>query len=406
MKHQHKFLTKEEAVSLFDIRKYDTIGSIRYDTIIVLEGDIILEEDLTSESIDNLIFNGNRKTSEELIIINGSLMIDGYLDIAEEYPCLLVLGDLHCNVLHSFDDLIHVTGDAYIKYVFNGNYNHGQITIEGTTHVPYVLNSDHSSNINPHESAVLINYYNNYKDFFEYHYYKEDLESVLVPEALSEGYLEYDDFIKIVVSGKNPILEGAKTKPELLLEELENESPSDEIITTLDLSDKRLKKLPLSIFKNTNLETLLLSNNNFEILPEEIGNLVNLKTLFLSSTKIKSLPDSIGNLKKLEYLNIQFCKNLKSLPETFGNLENLKELKISFFDLEVPDSFLDLPNLKTINLINYVGYYKDDVVNKLPEWLSKVKSLENLSFRRDNQKIAKEDVLKFIELNPHITVNY
>lgn len=213
MKYPHKFISKEEAVKLFDIRKYAPLGSIVYETVLVLEGDIVLEDDLTSGSVNHVIFNGDRKTSEELIIINGSLTVKGQVNLGlEDFPCLLVLGDLHCDVLHSIDDLVHVTGDAHIKYVFNGNYNDGQITVEGITHVPYVLNSDHSSNITPDESTILINYHNNSNDFFKYHYYREDLESVLVPEALIKGKFDYGAFIKVVTSGKNPIIEGAKTK--------------------------------------------------------------------------------------------------------------------------------------------------------------------------------------------------
>jgi hypothetical protein len=215
MKHPYKIITKEEAVTLFDVRKFTPIGSIRYDAIVVLEGDITLDADLTSSSVTTVIFDKNRQTSEELIIVNGNLTVNGQISLGlEEFPALLVLGDLYCDVLHSIDDLIHVTGDAYIKYVFNGNYNHGEITIEGTTHVPYVLNSDHSSNINPHKDAILINYHNNNDDFFKYDYYAEDLEGILVPEALNKENIgiDYNAFVDIVKSGKNPIIEGAKTK--------------------------------------------------------------------------------------------------------------------------------------------------------------------------------------------------
>ena len=119
----------------------------------------------------------------------------------------------------------------------NGNYNHGQIKIDGITHVPYVLNF----NINPHKPSILINYYNNTNDFFEDHYYDEDLENVLVPEALNKEDvgIDYDAFITVVKSGKNPIIKGAKTKRELLTEELEKESESEKIITRLDLSGKK-----------------------------------------------------------------------------------------------------------------------------------------------------------------------
>ena len=53
--------------------------------------------------------------------------------ISESMPCILVLGDLYCQTFHSFDNIMHITGNANIQHVFNGNYNHGSITIEGTT---------------------------------------------------------------------------------------------------------------------------------------------------------------------------------------------------------------------------------------------------------------------------------
>lgn len=208
------FIEQEEAIERFELENYDPLDSFDYELILLIEGNLTLEETLDDDSIEELLFAGNKEEEECLIIFNGNLTINGDLAISGEtgFPSLLVLGDIHCDALFSNDNIINITGDAHLKYLFYGNYNSGVIKIEGTTHAPYIINSDHDSDLLPGDQAILINASGDDNDFFDYHYYSEDLPEVLVEEALyldgEDLEFDIDTFKEFLETGKSPFKEG------------------------------------------------------------------------------------------------------------------------------------------------------------------------------------------------------
>lgn len=68
-------------------------------------------------------------------------------------------------------------------------------------------------------------------------------------------------------------------------------------IITLDLSNKNIETMPVSIGELTELQFLHLHNNRLKELPSEIGNLRKLKELRLNDNRLTDLPDSIVNLE-------------------------------------------------------------------------------------------------------------
>lgn len=102
---------------------------------------------------------------------------------------------------------------------------------------------------------------------------------------------------------------------------LEHDSPSQ--VTTLDLSNQNLGKIPVEISKLTNLRVLNLEHNDLTTLPEEIGLLKNLTTLILNSNALKSLPFSMKNLSNLMKLEIK-RNDLEELPDIFEGMTNLR----------------------------------------------------------------------------------
>lgn len=191
----------------FNLGLYASIDQISFKQIIYFDGDAHISGNLgydwTIATLTEL--NGEPDEDGVLIMVNGNLYIDGDLDIGDCQPLLLVLGDVHCQVLISGDEFIHITGDAHIQHVFYGHYNIGSIVVEGTTYVPYVLNFAHHSVIQP-AGAVLINCYNDSHDFFTYNYTKEMLEEVMVPVIFDNKKRDFDawKFIDVVVSGESP----------------------------------------------------------------------------------------------------------------------------------------------------------------------------------------------------------
>jgi len=134
-----EFLKYEQAITKFDLSKYDPLQRLSVSIVIHTKGDIHIKENL--DSWHNRILEGNPGVDGTLLVVaNSKLEVDGIVTGTKDFNThLLVIGDLHCEILRSCDEVTHVTGDAFIKYVFDANYNDGCIKIEGKTNLPYFL---------------------------------------------------------------------------------------------------------------------------------------------------------------------------------------------------------------------------------------------------------------------------
>jgi predicted DNA-binding WGR domain protein len=404
------YIEEDEARERFDLDQYDPLGSIAYDTILLIEGDLIVENDLVDNAIHSIFFNNERTTTGELIIITGNLRVKGNIKLYAEsgYPCFLVLKDLYCDVLYSFDNIIQVKGDAHIKYFYYGSYNHGVMAVEGTTYVPYLINSDHHSDLQPSKETILINKYHDEDDFFIYDYYPEDFGRIFIEEVVyfyDEAFeLDLDLFLNTLKAGQSPFKKEAKPSRELFTEEIEKMA-KEGTIKTLNLTDKKLIEIPPALFEIKRLEVLILDETHLTsletldqliqskkelnvkktivellydspfLLSEAIGKLTNLKELSLNKTKIVALPESISELSQLKSLNLTYCYSFAKLPLSIGNLEALEILNLAHcYQLTVlPESIHQLRNLKVLNL----GYCNQ--LKKLPESIGQLQNLEVLN---------------------------
>ena len=199
----------------------------------------------------------------------------------------------------------------------------------------------------------------------------------------SDETFNYDDLIEINYDSFDEIINYCKHQ-----------------IIMLDFSNHKLKELPDSINKFTNLKELICDNNNLKSLPESIGDLTNLELLECSKNYLIELPESIYKLTNLKEL---ICDNnyLKSLPESISKLINLKTLDCSSNHLSfLPESIGDLINLKVLycyynylrflpnsigNLINLEKLNcVDNRIKELPESIGNLINLKEL-FCSDNQ---------------------
>ncbi|MGH1336972.1 MAG: leucine-rich repeat domain-containing protein [Aureispira sp.] len=98
-------------------------------------------------------------------------------------------------------------------------------------------------------------------------------------------------------------------------------------LITINLSNNKLSSLPDSIATLKNVRSLALTYNNLIQLNEQIGALQSLEALYLSDNKINKLPDSIGDLKALEELYLTRNPLLK-LPATIHKMTSLVHLDI------------------------------------------------------------------------------
>jgi Leucine-rich repeat (LRR) protein len=266
--------------------------------------------------------------------------------------------------------------------------------------VPYLLNSDHDSRLNPSPKTILINYYGDYDDFFNYDYYSEDL-----PNILTKGIMEGDDFdsekfIARVKTGKSPFKSGVKPSRILVeneIKKLAKKNKSGEGLKELDLKEKKLLKLPLAIFELESLEHLKLEGNKFTVLPKELGKLTNLKELNLRATNVEEIPASIAQLKNLEVLNLNYCHHLKRLPDAIGELTNLKKLTLWSFKGEIPESILKLTHLEELDINGMYNNHEKGLFD-FPQWVCQLKGLKKLSISSNAFKSIPKEILNLSNL--------
>ncbi|KAL3993676.1 Leucine rich repeat family protein [Acanthocheilonema viteae] len=133
---------------------------------------------------------------------------------------------------------------------------------------------------------------------------------------------------------------GMKILPEQLQEVCE-------ILRNLDVSQNRIRTIPIFIGSFSNLKQLHLCNNELESLPNEIGVLKKLEVLDLSCNQLGCLPESLAGLCSLKILNISKNK-FTHLPICVCHLSALNILDISSNFIEfLPD---EVKFLKTSEL--------------------------------------------------------
>ena len=338
---------------------------------VVWEGDTHLDSSLDYDFASDLGEIGS-------IIVTGSLTVQGDVELYDYHPALWVQGDLVAESLQAGDCEIVVDGDARIAYLVYGYYNDGTLRIHGTTHTPLVINSDHCIEITPAPSAILINAYSEYNDFFTYDYYREDLERIL-PKALYDAEKEkikLDALLETCRKKKPFLKKGVLPARKIIQKKLDALVAKGEEPTILDLRGERIKGFPKQILALTSLRQLILDKLTLESLPDEIHQLSNLEELSLKYCSLTSLPASIAKLQHLRILDVSGNADLR-LSDEIGRLSNLRILRYTPQSLHLPDTLDQIATLEEIDLSG--GDEREPVA--LPPVLGRCKALRRLSLR-------------------------
>lgn len=134
-----------------------------------------------------------------------------------------------------------------------------------------------------------------------------------------------------------------------------------EVLRNLELSENKIREIPLFIGQFSQLKQLHLSNNCLELLPDEIGSMKKLEILNLAGNRIKALPDTIVGCTDLRTIDVssncfkQFptsiiaCLQLDLLNLNANQIETLPD-EVS--QLKVIELSLNQNRLKSLNATN------------------------------------------------------
>lgn len=129
----------------------------------------------------------------------------------------------------------------------------------------------------------------------------------------------------------------------------EAQSVAADSVYRLDLSRKRLKEIPKSIYQFKNLRELNLSKNKLRDLPDKFV-FRDLRILDLSKNKFKQFPTVI--CKNTALRNLFLGKNdIPEIPPCIGKLQDLIVLDIWFNPVnDLPEELIQLRNLRSLDL--------------------------------------------------------
>ncbi|MEU3612166.1 hypothetical protein ABZ725_07575 [Streptomyces sp. NPDC006872] len=310
-------------------------------------------------------------------IVDGDLTVGGDLEWWDSASgnFLLVTGDLRArHVLLSGCPNVVVRGDLTASGTVQGSYGDdgGCLEVGGRTHAQSVISTLYfTMHFAEQPDALLITGSHSVNcpvDFTD-----DELDELVLPELLDKDGTADERGISAALRAGQPVLRpGIRPSHLLALDELDALLPRAAEITELDLSERKLRRLPEQLHAFVNLRVLSLAGNkDIDSLDERIGDLTALEELNVSGLRLTALPASIGRLRELRVLNVS-RNELTSLPEQIGDLPRLEVLRAGDLSCPVPDAVARLSTLRELDLSNLQpGEYNSPVpfplaVTRLP----------------------------------------
>ncbi len=387
-----------DAVKQYDFGELDCIGISQ---AILFKGDVYLKDQYD-------IVEFAKGFNKDVVLIDGNLTIENRIN-ADCPVIFVVTGDLRCDVLETDEPLDGlIKGNIYAKYAIV-HHNSGNIFIcEGQAITPYFFSDDDRQWIFPNKDSIAINYEGRCDGRFKADYMPKDFKKSMVYEVFDRSY-NFDRFINVVESGKNPIREFELTTKEV---NAEKKRKLTEYITNklddvksgktneLEISCK-LKSIPKEVFECTTLEVLNLANNNIKKIPTTIKKLKNLRVLNVKNNYGIDI-DAICELENLEELNIsgnapRYGGGTEKfvLPLQLGKLKKLKKLALGGGHFENQEVLGQLENLEELTV--FYGNLTSGDFNATMYVTPYIKPLKSLTKIIVDEKILSKETKKEIE---------
>ncbi|XP_076611423.1 uncharacterized protein lrrc69 [Chaetodon auriga] len=144
--------------------------------------------------------------------------------------------------------------------------------------------------------------------------------------------------------------------------------------TSLNLTSKKINKVPECVSRLTNLSVLLLNNNSISALPAELLCLQHLAELNLGNNALKEVPAVLGHLESLKKLYLFRNQITVVPPEVIGGLQNLVVLNLNHNQIQrLP------PEIKSLRRLQHLSVL-DNQMEEVPMELGQLTMLSEINF--------------------------
>lgn len=189
------------ANGLYELSKH-IHGDLVSDKITVLRGRTGVAGDLS------LDFDGDDDDAPDGTIVDGDLEVTGSIinRNSDHGPFLLVTGNVHAKNLVAGGSEIVILGDLIVDEVIFGYYNHGSITVYGTTRAKAIITEYHAFDLRGRVEGITVSGRGRITDDDHFRSYAP----ALVPDVLTDGnppggYPDWDLTTEAILAGR-PVL--------------------------------------------------------------------------------------------------------------------------------------------------------------------------------------------------------
>lgn len=337
------------------------------DVVLVHRGDLRVPHDLLLDYRTGLLRGDDPVIAG--VLVEGDLIVEGCLaNFEDDYgPCLMVTGDLEAASVATGGSQVRVDGDARVPIVV-GVYNHGCLDIGGALHARLIA-SEHTVRAGTQSGlayggwgGTIYPVRDSRRDEADPH----DVAGVFVGTVIKGESVDLHKARRACVEGKPILREPPVGVREAFRKLVAKKLAAPDKVKSLALTMKNLTALPPELFAFRRLEKLDLTHNKLRTLPDEIGQLEHLRELCLRGNGLQRLPEAIGRCRALRVLDLE-ANCLVGLPDSLANCEELRVVNLR----NNPYSYVRT---------SFGGWTKVQVMEELPEVLTKLPRLERLDF--------------------------
>jgi hypothetical protein len=339
----HEWLPLEDAMGRYKpelVGVLDLAGANPTPHALIIHGDVKRVERGVLKTVD-ILPDLSAKFEQQppaAIFIRGDLIAPDA--IIEEYdfdwsPSVFVTGSVITRAMMLYGSEFMIDGDLTVTETIFGFYNHGRISVRGTTRANLILDSDYTFELTgPVQAPYRLGSF--YRGTVEPSAPSSELTHYLVWDAVTDRNNLAFDYVFNAISHGEPLLlpeslRGVKPHEQVgqaplkvIMAALARQEAGREV-TELDLKSMDLRSVPEALRPLTKLRTLSLADNQISSLPDWMASFNALEVLNLSGTALKAWPEALASLPCLRELRLEgaHIATLRESPSGFVALELL-----------------------------------------------------------------------------------